>query len=265
MTGSDERDAWVEAELRSLDSGARDVLAALAVCGRAALTVDQLSEITGLFELPPTLADLERRGLVVRDGDRYSLAPPTQGPLKRWLASVDVVDRVLRGFIRIAEDGRLTLDDLDAIVELTGIAAETQHWRELIRLADAAETTLSTKHRVEEWIKIAERRGEARCALENEQAIRRAEEEPARRGAREPQGGSARLALSALAAAVFGVAAGYLIGNGSGDGTQTVTEAGAPGPGATETVTETAAAETETVTETTTVEITVEAPPPTVD
>jgi hypothetical protein len=165
---NDRDDAWVEEELRSLDPGAQDILAALAVCGRGSLSVDQLIEITGLSELPLTLAELERRSLVVRDGDRYALAPPARGPVKRLLASVDIVDRVLRGFIRIAEDGRLTLDDLDAIVELTGIAAETQRWRELIRLAEAAETTLSTKHRVEEWIEIAERRGEARRALDDE-------------------------------------------------------------------------------------------------
>jgi hypothetical protein len=180
------------------------------------------------------------------------------------LASVDIVDRVLRGFIRIAEDGRLTLDDLDAIVELTGIAAETQRWRELIRLAEAAETTLSTKHRVEEWIEIAERRGEARRALDDEQAMRRAEEELARLRASGPPGGGVPMTLSALAAAAVGVGAGYLIGNGSGDGTQTVTEAGAAGAAATETVTETAAAETETVTETTTTTftVTVTEPPP---
>jgi hypothetical protein len=69
---NDRDDAWVEEELRSLDPGAQDILAALAVCGRGSLSVDQLIEITGLSELPLTLAELERRSLVVRDGDRYA-------------------------------------------------------------------------------------------------------------------------------------------------------------------------------------------------
>jgi hypothetical protein len=95
------------------------------------------------------------------DGNRLSLAPDVRGRLKRLLASVDVTDRVLRGFIHIAEDGWLTIDDLDAVLELTRIAAETGRWTELLRLAEAAGTTLSMTHRIEEWVEIVERRLEA--------------------------------------------------------------------------------------------------------
>jgi hypothetical protein len=49
----------------------------------------------------------------------------------------------------------------DAVVELTRIAAETGRWAELLRLAEAAQTALSTTHRVEDWIEIVERRLEA--------------------------------------------------------------------------------------------------------
>jgi hypothetical protein len=197
-----------------------------------------------------TLSELEQRGLVVRDDDRYSLAPPAQGPLKRLLASVDVTDRTLRAFIRIAEDGRLTLDDLDAVVELTRIAAVTGRLRELLRLAEAAEATLSTTYRVEEWVEIVQRRREAAQALDDRDATRRADRELERLGARAPPGidGGPRIALSVLAATVAaaaGVGVGYVIADGSSGGsTETVTEAAA-----TETVTETAT-ETETVTET---------------
>jgi hypothetical protein len=253
-------DPQSEAELRSLSLEARDVLAALAVCGGASLSVEELGEITGLSELRLTLAELERRGLVVRDGDRFSLAPPERGPLKRLLGSVDVVDRVLRAFIGIAEDGRLTLDDLDAVVELTGIAAQGGRWRDLLRLAEAAETTLSVTHRVEEWVEIVERRREAARALGDGDAARRAERELDRLGARAATGvgGGPRIALSVLAAVAIGavgVAAGYLIGDrSSGESTETVTEAGAA---ATETITETA-----TTTTTTTVTETPPAPEP---
>ena len=81
-------DAQSEAELRSLDPGARDVLVALAVCGRASLSVEEFAEITGLSEVRLALRELERRGLVVRDGDRFSLAPPERGPLKRLLGGI---------------------------------------------------------------------------------------------------------------------------------------------------------------------------------
>jgi hypothetical protein len=138
------------------------------------------------------------------------------------LASVDVTDRALRAFIRIAEDGRLTLDDLDAVVELTRIA--TGRWKELLRLAEAAETTLSTTHRVEEWIEIVERRREAARALGDGDAERRAERELERLGARAPPVAAPgptvwpSALLAAAIAAVVGVAAGYLIADESSDG-----------------------------------------------
>ena len=153
-------------ELGSLDPGAQLVLAALAVVVPASLSVEELGEITELSEAELSLDELERRGLVVRDGERYALAPAEREPLKRLLASLDTVDRVLRGFINIAEDGRLTPDDLDAVLELTRIAAATGHWAQLLRLVNAAETTLSVTRRVKEWGEILERRGEAEQMLD---------------------------------------------------------------------------------------------------
>ena len=166
-----------EAELRSLDPGARLILGALAVVAPASLSVEELGEITEFSGAPLALTDLERRGLVVRADNRYSLAPEEQGPLKRLFASVDMVDRVLRGFIDIAEDGRLTLGDLDAVLGLTRIAAETGHWEELLRLAEAAQTTLSTTRRVEDWAEIVEHRLDAAQAVGDSNAARRAEHE----------------------------------------------------------------------------------------
>jgi hypothetical protein len=129
-------------------------------------------------------------------------------------------------------DAALTLDDLDAVVELTRIAAQTGRWRELLRLAEAAETTLSTTHRVEEWVEIVERRREAAQALDDRDAARRAERELERLGARAPDW--RRCGISDCRRIL-------------GGSTETVTETQAA---ATETVTETTAAETETVTET---------------
>jgi hypothetical protein len=188
------------------------------------------------------------RGSVARVALRpaWLYAKKQPRPLKRLLASLDTVDRVLRGFIDIAEDGRLTLDDLDAVLELTRIAAATGRWAELLRLVNAAETTLSVTRRVEEWGEILERRGGA------EQMLDRLD------GA----GGGVSVTLvvaAAAAAAAVALGAGYLVGNQSspendgrtGKAAKTVTE--------TETETETEAAETvtdtvtQTETETTTV------------
>jgi hypothetical protein len=199
---------------------------------------------------------------VVREGgDRYAVAPIAQGRLKGLLASADVVDRVLRGVIDIAEDGRLTIDDLDAVVELTRIAGETGRWAELLRLAEASAATLSTTDRIEQWAEIVERRLEAARVLGDTAAVRRAENELDRiaqrrlsspdvpASARQPadtSGGGWKTALAvlgAVAVGVAGVAVGYVVGDQAAEGeTATLTE--------TVSITETVTAEGETVTET---------------
>jgi hypothetical protein len=275
--GSDGDDAQIAAELRSLDPDARLVLAVLAVAGRASLSVEELGEVTEVSDARLALVELERRGLVVReDGDRASLHPGVRGRLKRLLASVDVVDRVLRSFIRVAEDGRLTLDDLDAVVELTAIAAETGHWAELLRLAEAAETTLSITHRVEEWVEIVERRLEAARVVGDSKAVIRAEQELARlkqmtapttvarsgtaeqRVSPPPDGGGVRVVLAvigAAAAGALGIGVGYLVSASGESEAGTVTTA-STSETVTETQTEAAQTVTETVTETETETVT---------
>jgi hypothetical protein len=278
VSGSAEReDAQIEAEIRSLDADARLVLAALAVTGRGSLTEAELHEITGIPDVRIALAELERRALLVREsGDRFRVPPAKQSRLKRLLASADVIDRALRGFIRIAEDGRLTLDDLDAVVELTRIAAATGHWADLLRLAETAQTSLSVTHRVEEWVEIVERRLEAARAVGDGDSTMRAEEEldrlarrpgsaggegatDERRVAARSGGRGARWALAALGAtaiAAAGVAAGFAIGDEPAAGdvvTETTTELSTETETDTETTTETVTTAGDTVTETETV------------
>jgi len=280
MSGNPEQEAAeIQAELRSLGDDARLVLGVLSVAARGSVSEAELREITGISDVTLAVTELGRRGLVIRvAGDRFRLPPPKQSQLKRFLASVDMIDRVLRGFIRIAEDGRLTLDDLDAVVELTRIAAGLGHWADLLRLAEAAQTVLSVTHRVEEWVEIVERRLEAARALGDVEAAARAEEEldriarmstpastpsedgerraAARRGSR-----GARWALASLVAVAVGaagVAVGFVVGDEPASvaetetttETETVTTAGET---VTETETETVTTAGETVTETETV------------
>jgi hypothetical protein len=248
-------------ELGSLDPGARLILAALAVVAPGSLSLEEVTEVTEVSESQPALAELQRRGLVIREGDRFSLAPEER-ERKGLLASLDVIDRVLRGFIAIAEDGRLTLEDLDAVLGLTRIAAETGRWAGLLRLVEATETTLSTTRRVEEWVEIVERRLEAAEAVGNRKAARQAKRElgQLRKTARQGIGVPTTVAaLAAVAIAAVSLGAGYLIGNQSADESNAGKAKGAK----TVTKTETEAAETvtETVTETETVTTTVTVPP----
>jgi hypothetical protein len=242
-------------ELGSLDPPAQLILAALAVASPGSLSLDEVREVTEVSDAESTLAELDRHGLVVREGDRFSLAPKER-ERKGVLASIDVVDRVLRGFIQIAEDGRLNLADLDAVLGLTRIAAQTGRWTELLRLVEAAETTLSTTRRVEEWVEIVKRRLEAADAVGDKKAARHAQRELDRLGKMGRHGGGVPAATALIAAAaITGVSfgGGYLAGHGSSDGS----DSGKGKRAKTVTKTKTEAAqtvtETETVTETQTV------------
>ncbi len=267
-------EAQLTAELRAVDADARLVIAVFAVVGRASLSVPEVGELSGLPEPRPVVDDLERRGLLVREsGDRYAVAAGVQGRLRRLLASADVVDRVLRGFIVIAEDGRLTIDDLDAVLELTRLAAETGRWAELLRLAEAAESVLATTHRVEEWAEIVDRRLEAARVMGDEDGALCAERElqrisrlvPATAAPTSPvaqqrrSGGGLRTALAVLgviAVGAVGVGVGYLIADQAGDGDTAATETETPTETATETETVTVGGGTDTVTVTETETVT---------
>jgi hypothetical protein len=214
----------------------RRSLGVLAVVAPASLAADEVSRLAEVASSVQALTGLAQRGLVRREPDgRWSLAPESASRLKRLLAGLDTTDRVLRGFIGIAEDGRLDLSDLDAVVELTRIAAETGRWAELLRLAEAAQTALSTTHRVEEWVEIVERRLEAARVLGDTAAMARAGRELARLAedadARRPSPGPSRPTalrwLLAIAALVVIAAVG------SGSATSSARAApmtGAPGP-----------------------------------
>jgi hypothetical protein len=250
--------ARLSAELSTLDAAARRVLGVLAVVGRAPVSVETISELSGVPDARPAVEDLDRRRLIVREpGDRLSVAPAVRGRLKTLLATDDEVDAVMRGLIRRAEDGRLDPGDIDAVDEATRGASETGRWPELLRLAQASESTLAGTHRLDEWTRIVERRLEAARALGDEAAAVHAKEEldrlavmsaptrvmtaqtevaerpPARR-----EGTSWPLiVLVGIALAALGLGLGYLIADQTSETT---------------TITETTPVETQVVTETTT-------------
>jgi hypothetical protein len=261
----------LSAELSSLDADARRVAATLAVLGRAPVSVETLGEVSGVRDARPAVEELDRRRLIARvPGDRLSVAPEVQGRLKRLLASEDEVGAVLQGLTRRAEDGRLAAGDIDAVNEATRVASETGRWPELLRLAQAAEPTLATTNRLEDWTQIVERRLEAARALGDEAAAAHAQRELDRLAAMDaptrvvtvteertaPAEKSGMMwplvLLVGLALAAAGAGLGYLLGSETSDAT-TVTETS---PVETEAVTETATGPTTTVTTTSTETVT---------
>lgn len=271
----DQAGSRLSADLSTLDANARRVLAGLAVLGRAPVSVDTLGEVSGVRDARPAVEELDRRRLIVREsGDRLSVSPAVQGRLKRLLATEDEVDAVLQGLIRRAQDGRLTAGDIDAVDEATRVASETGRWPQVLRLAQEAEPTLSTTHRLDALTRITERRLEAARALGDEPAAAHAQQQldglavmdaptevmrettevvRAPPEPRERRGTNWPLAvLAGIALAAAGVGLGYLIADQTSEAT-TVTERS---PTETEAVTETATGPTTTVTTTATETVT---------
>jgi hypothetical protein len=282
--------AQLSAEVGNLDPNARRVLGALAVLGRAPVSVATLGEVAQVGDVRSGLEQLDRQRLIVREpGDRVSVTPGVQVRLKSLLATDDEIDAVLRGLTRRAEDGRLAAGDIDAVDEASRIAAETGRWPQVLRLAQASEATLAATQRVDVWTRIVERRLEAARALGDQGAVAHAQREldnlaamdaptrvvttteerdeqppPDRAGVAWPL-----VLLVGLALAAAGTGLGYLLGSETSDAT-TVTETSqaetsvetetATGPTTTLTTTQTETTtetETQTVTEVQTVTETV--------
>jgi hypothetical protein len=154
------------AELASLTPVEREVLAALAVVGQAALSPEQLTALTSVADPEPTLAELERLGFIQReDDDRRAVVPGLREQIKQAWDLVDTGDKILRQLISIAADGRLTLSDLDAVLGVTEWAAETGRFVELLRLVRTVRQTMDVIRRVEAWVPIVRRAVDAARAL----------------------------------------------------------------------------------------------------
>jgi len=142
------------------------VLAALAVMSDTALSPEQLAALTTVADPRPILAELARRGFLRTDEeDRYAVPAGLRERLRDAWNLVDTGDRVLRQLISIAEDGRLTLSDLDAVLGVSQWASEVGRFQELLRLVKAVRTTVDVVRRVEAWITIVQRALQAARAL----------------------------------------------------------------------------------------------------
>ena len=94
------------AELATLTAPEREVLAALAVMGDAALSPEQLAALTTVADPQPIVAELDRRGFLRReDDDRYAIPAGLRERFRAAWNLVDTGDRVLRQLISIARTG----------------------------------------------------------------------------------------------------------------------------------------------------------------
>ena len=125
MTSDNHESTGKQTDVASLTPDERRVLAVLVAVGGAWVTPEQLASLSEIDDVGPVLVELERRGLVRKDErGRRAAAAGLSTQLRQALGVLDTADRVLRQLISIAEDGRLTLDDLDAVLGITGWAAE---------------------------------------------------------------------------------------------------------------------------------------------
>jgi hypothetical protein len=147
-------DALTE-QLSALSELERDVLAALAVVDKTSLSPAQIEKLLGVADVRQAVSELERRGLLQRDeDDRVAAAPGLRARLSKLWNLVDTGDRLVQQLISIAEDGRLTVDDLGAVLGISEWACRLGRFEQLLRLVHAVQTTVDVVHRTEKWIEI---------------------------------------------------------------------------------------------------------------
>jgi hypothetical protein len=231
----------------------RQVLAALAVVGRASLSGEELAELVEVEDVAPLVVDLERRKLIERDEKRrYSALGRIGEEIRKTDDALETGERLLQYMTTLARDGQLTperlLEDAEAVLGLTEWAADLQQWEQLLELVKTLQACFEIASRVEEWRTLLERGRSAARALGDRlselwvlqqlaaasasagdsSAARqyRREADELQRELQREEGRVARIALRALALVVVaaaGGATGYAIGNGSGGVSPTTT------------------------------------------
>lgn len=181
-------------QLSALSKVERDVLAALAVVGDTALSPAQIEKLVGVAEAREAVAELERRGLLLRDeDDRVAAAPGLRERLSKLWNLADTGDRLIQQLISIAEDGRLSIDDLDAVLGISEWACRLGRFEQLLRLVHAVQTTRDVVQRTQKWIEILGYAREAARSLDDVQAEAWVEAE-LRRVSRLSRAGGSRVA-----------------------------------------------------------------------
>jgi hypothetical protein len=146
----------------TLPRAERQVLAALAVVGRASLSAEELAALVEVEDVAPVIADLQRRGLVQRDEeDRYSVLGRLGEEIRKTDSVLATGDRLLKYVTVLAKGGSLTperlAEDAEAILGLSEWTAETEQWEELLELVKTLQACFGIAHRVHDWLALLER------------------------------------------------------------------------------------------------------------
>jgi DNA-binding MarR family transcriptional regulator len=149
-------------QVKALPPAERQVLAALAIVGRASLSAAELADVTVLDDVRPVIDDLERRGLIKRDErQRYSALSRIGEQIRNTDEALAAGDRLLQYITTLAKDGALTperlAEDAEAILGLSEWAAETRQWAALLELVKTLQACFGIAHRVEKWLTLLER------------------------------------------------------------------------------------------------------------
>jgi hypothetical protein len=163
-------DETAETQVLALSPPARQILAALAIVGRASLSPAELAELTETDRVEPLIDDLERRGLIKRDEQkRYSVVGRVGQEIRKTDEALATGDRLLGYMTTLAKGGKLTperlLEDAEAILGLSEWAGETGQWAALLELVKTLQACFSIAQRVDEWLTLLERGRSAARAL----------------------------------------------------------------------------------------------------
>jgi hypothetical protein len=164
-----------ETQVMALSPVERQLLAALAVVGRASLSADELAELVDVDDVAPLVDELERRGLVKQDEQRrYSALGRVGEEIRQTDAALASGDRLLTYMTTLAKGGQLTperlVEDAEAILGLSEWAAEHREWARLLELVKTLQACFGIAHRVQEWLTLLERGRSAARALGDERS-----------------------------------------------------------------------------------------------
>jgi len=136
------------ARIDALPAEERQILAALAIVGRASLSSDELGALVETADVGPLLDDLERRGLLRREGEeRYSVLGRVGADIRKLNQTLDTADRLIGYVETLAHGGRLTVarleQDAEAILGIAAWGAEVRRWETLLEFVKTVQASFA--------------------------------------------------------------------------------------------------------------------------